>query len=441
MLDIHFIREHAALIKKAVEDKNLSLDVEELLRADEDRRRLSGELEALQSEKNTLNTRMQSARNEDERAEVLAEGKEIKSRIEVLDPKAREAKKAFDALMAQVPNIVSEDTLIAKTDAGNVEEGRYGAIPQFDFTPRTHIELGKMLDILDLDRGTKVSGFRGYYLKNEGALLAMGLMMYAIRVLTDRGYIPMIPPTLVKAFPLFGSGYFKGLEYDGAIDEIYQVATSDKESDGSTSKEEKFLVGTAEPSLLAYHGGEVLSESQLPLRYAGFSQCYRSEIGSYGKDTKGIYRVHEFMKVEQVALVSADIQEANAMQESMIAISEELHRELGLPYRKLRIATGDMSAGKYRAFDLEAWMPGLDRYGETGSASNFLDWQSRRLNVKYVDEETKEKKHVYMVNNTALASARTIIAILENHQQKDGSVLVPEVLRPYVGKDSILPRG
>jgi seryl-tRNA synthetase len=268
----------------------------------------------------------------------------------------------------------------------------------------------------------------------------MGVMLYAIQKMVAKGFAPMIPPTLVKGFPLFGSGYFKGLEYDGGVDEIYQVATSDKEADGSVSKEAKFLVGTAEPSLLAYYSGEVLDGATLPLRLAGFSQCYRSEIGSYGKDTKGMYRVHEFMKVEQVVLCPADIELANQLQEEMIAVSEEMHRELGLPYRKIQICSGDMSAGKYRAFDLEAWMPGMNRYGETGSASNFLDWQSRRLNVKYKDENG-DKKHVYMLNNTALPSPRIFISILENYQQADGSVVVPEILRPFVGKDVIRPKG
>ncbi len=441
MLDIRFIRENEDAVREAIRNKNLALDLDRLFAADQDRLTLSRELEDLRSEKNGINTLIQNAKDDAERASAIAKGKDIKASIDTLEPRVREAKLAFEELMAEVPNIVSPDTPVGKSDADNVEVARVGKLPDFSFVPKNHIELGTSLDILDLERGAKVGGFRGYYLKNEGALLALGAMMYALHKLTDRGYIPMIPPTLVKAFPLFGSGYFKGLEYDGSVDEIYQVATSDKEADGSASKEQKFLVGTAEPSLLAYHADEVLDGNTLPLRYAGFSQCYRSEIGSYGKDTKGIYRVHEFMKVEQVVLVPADIEAANAVQDDMIAISEELHRDLGLPYRKLRISTGDMSAGKYRAFDLEAWMPGLGRYGETGSASNFLDWQARRLNVKYTDAETGEKRHVYMVNNTALASARTVIAILENHQEEDGSVVVPEVLRPYVGKERIIPKG
>jgi len=241
----------------------------------------------------------------------------------------------------------------------------------------------------------------------------------------------MIVPTLVKEFSLFGSGYFKGLEYNQEVDEIYKVATSDKEATGELSSDKKFLVGTAEPSLLAYYSDEVLKEEQLPMRLCGYSQCYRSEIGSYGKDTKGMYRVHEFMKVEQVILASANVEETNKLQEEMIAISKEMHEELGLPYRQLQICTGDMGLGKYKMFDLEAWMPGLNRYGETGSASNFLDWQSRRLNVKYTDKNG-DRKYVYMLNNTALPSPRIFIAILENHQQADGSVKIPEVLQKFM---------
>ena len=439
MLDIQFIRSNVEAVKAAVTAKNLSLDVDALLAKDQERIALLQEIEELKSLKNDINDLIQNAKTPEERSEVIEKGKEIKQKTEEKEPLFAKVKAEFDGLMAQVPNIISPDTPIGKSDAENVEIGKYGEIASFDFTPRTHIELGQMLDILDLERGTKVSGYRGYYLKNEGTLLVMGLMMYAVQKMVQKGFSPMIPPTLVKSFPLFGSGYFKGLEYDGGIDEIYQVATSDKEADGSLSKESKFLVGTAEPSLLAYYSGEVLDGATLPLRLAGYSQCYRSEIGSYGKDTKGMYRVHEFMKVEQVVLCPADITLANQLQDEMIAVSEEMHRELGLPYRKIQICSGDMSAGKYRAFDLEAWMPGMNRYGETGSASNFLDWQARRLNVKYKDDNG-EKKHVYMLNNTALPSPRIFIAILENYQQTDGSVVVPEVLRPFVGKDIIRPK-
>lgn len=440
MLDIQFIRDNKDRIAEAARNKNLSFDVEALLAKDRERIALLREIEELKSLKNDINDLIQQAQTPEERAEIIEKGKEIKTKLDGKEPVFARVKSEYDELMAQVPNIVSEDTPVGKGDADNIEIAKVGEIREFGFVPRTHIELGTMLDILDLERGAKVSGYRGYYLKNEGVLLVMGVMLYALRKLTAKGYAPMVPPTLVKGFPLFGSGYFKGLHYDGQTDEIYQVATSDKESDGSVSKEQKFLVGTAEPSLLAYHSGEVLEEKDLPMRFAGFSQCYRSEIGSYGKDTKGMYRVHEFMKVEQVILCPADVELANRLQEEMIGISEEMHRELGLPYRKLQICTGDMSAGKYRAFDLEAWLPGMNRYGETGSASNFLDWQSRRLNVKYKDAQTGEKKYAYMLNNTALPSPRIFIAILENYQRQDGSVVVPEALRPFVGKDLIEPK-
>lgn len=440
MLDIQFIRDHQEEIKKAITGKNLSLDLGLLLAQDEERMKLMQELEELRSLKNDINDLIAKATTPEERNEIIAKGKEIKEKIEVLEPVFRAAKEAFDFLMVQVPNPLSPDTPIGKSEDENVEMYRSGELKTFDFEPKTHIELGKALDILDLERGVKVAGYRGYYLKNEGALLVMGLMMYALQKMVAKGFLPMIPPTLVKSFPLYGSGYFKGTGYDSEVDEIYQISTPEREADGKINKEEKFLVGTAEPSLLAYYSGEVLDGATLPLKLSGFSPCYRSEIGSYGKDTKGMYRVHEFFKVEQVVLAPADIDVANKLQEEMVAISEEMHRELGLSYRKLAICSGDMGAGKYRQFDLEAWMPGMKRFGETGSASNFLDWQSRRLDVKYKDAVTGERKHVYMINNTALPSPRVFISILETYQQADGSVVVPEVLRPFVGKDVIVAR-
>ncbi len=440
MLDIQFIRENKEKIVEAIQNKQSTLDLELLLGKDVERRALLSEIEELKSLKNDINDLIHQAKTEEERAEIIAKGKEIKLKLDEKEPFYENIEYEYLAMMAQVPNITSPDTPIGSSDEDNIEVARFGVLPEFSFTPRTHIELGKMLDILDLERGAKVSGYRGYYLKNEGVSLVMGLMMYAMQKLLSKGYTPMIPPTLVKNFPLFGSGYFKGMEYDGSIDEVYQVATSDKDADGTLNKEEKFLVGTAEPSLLAYYAGEVLDEKDLPLKLAGYSQCYRSEIGSYGKDTKGMYRVHEFMKVEQVVLATADRASVDALQDEMLAISEEMHRELGLPYRRLQICSGDMSAGKYRAFDLEAWMPGMNRYGETGSASSFLDWQSRRLNVKYKDMRTGERKYVYMLNNTALPSPRIFIALLENYQQADGSVVIPEVLRSFVGKEKIVVR-
>jgi seryl-tRNA synthetase len=433
MLDIKFIRENKEAIKETIKNKGIDLDLDNLLEVDERRVKLLQEIEKLNAKKNELNEEMKGGKDKDK---IIAEGKKIKEKLAKLEPEYKEVKQRFDELMVKAPNLVSPDTPIGKNSDDNVEIEKWGDAPKFDFEPKDHIQLGRDLDILDLERGTKVGGYRGYYLKNEGALLVMALMMFAMEKMVDRGYKPMIPPTLVKGFALFGSGYFSGLEYNGEVDEIYQVATSDKEASGEVSKEKKFLVGTAEPSLLAYYANETLKEEQLPMRLCGFSQCYRSEIGSYGKDTKGFYRVHEFMKIEQVVIVQADIEESNKLQDEMVSISKEIHQDLELPHRLLRICTGDMSPGKHRAFDIETWLPASGRWAETGSASNFLDWQARRLNVKYKDTEGKSR-FVYMLNNTALPSVRPFIAILENYQQKDGSVIVPEVLRKWTGFDKI----
>ena len=431
MVDIKYIRDNKEAIKGAVKNKHIDLDVDELLKADKERVELQQKVEQLSALKNELNERMKTASVE-ERAGIIEEGKRVKEDLIVAEPAYREAKQRFDELMVRVPTVPSKDTPAGASDADNVEIYRWGEPKKFDFAPKDHVQLAQDLDIIDFEKGAKVSGYRGYYLKNEGMQLVMALMMYAVNKMAQKGYTPMIPPTLVKGFSLFGSGYFKGMEYDPEVDEIYQIATSDKDAQGATTKDKKFLVGTAEPSLLAYYSDEVLKEEQLPIRMAGYSQCYRSEIGSYGKDTKGMYRVHEFMKVEQVVIAKADEEEANKLQQEMMNISREMHEELGLPYRQIQICAGDMGAGKFRAFDIEAWMPGLNRWGETGSASNFVDWQARRLNVKYVDKNG-ERKYVYMLNNTALPSPRSFIAVLENYQQADGSVLIPEVLQKYTG--------
>lgn len=436
MLDIKFIREHGKELRAAIENKGISLSLDELLSVDKQRSILIQEIDELREQKNKLNDEINKAKSDEERKEFIGKGKAIKDKLTELEPKLDEVNIKFEELMVRVPTVPSPDTPVGKSEADNKEIFHWGEPKKFDFEPKDHMELGKALDILDFEKGTKVGGFRGYYVKNDGVLLMMGIMMYAVRKMVEKGYQPMIPPTLVKGFALFGSGYFKGTEYNPEVDEIYQIATTDKDSTGELSKDKKFLVGTAEPSLLAYFSDETMKVEDLPLKVCGYSQCYRSEIGSYGKDVKGMYRVHEFMKVEQVVVAEADIEKANKIQDEMTAISGEMHEELGLPYRRLQICTGDMSPGKYRAFDLEAWLPGMNRWAETGSASNFLDWQARRLNVKYVNKEGN-KQYAYLLNNTALPSPRTFVAILENYQTEKGTIVVPEVLRNYVGKSEI----
>lgn len=437
MLDIKYIRENSEKIKEAVKNKNIDLNIDELLAVDDKRRTLQLEIDELRAKRNKL---AEAGKVRKPNKEQIEEGKFLKTKVAEAEAELKIVQEKYTALMVKAPTIPSADTPIGKSAEENIVVGEWGKKPEFKFKPKDHIAIAEDLDLVDFERGTKVAGYRGYYLKGKGAQLVMSLMMYALNKMTEKGYTPFIPPTLVKGFALFGSGYFKGAEYNGEVDEIYQIATSGKEADpstgsgqvGSENKEQKFLVGTAEPSLLAYYAGEILKEEDLPIRICGFSPCYRSEIGSYGKDTKGLYRVHEFMKVEQVILCKADIEESTRLQEEMVEISKEMHEELGFNYRQLKICTGDMSPGKYRAFDLEAWLPGSNRWAETGSASNFLDWQARRLNVKYVDKNG-EKKYVYMLNNTAMPSPRPFMAILETFQTEKGTVKIPQVLQKFTG--------
>ena len=428
MLDIKYIRENAEAVQEAANNKNIKLDIAKLLDVDKKRRETVQGVEDLRAKKNELAKQAKGGRPSPEQIE---EGKKVKEETAELENELKEVEKEYFELMVKVPTIPSKDTPIGKSEAENVEVEKWGTPRVFDFKFKDHIELGRDLDLLDLERGAKVAGYRGYYVRNEAVMLQMGLMMYALDKLVTKGFSPMIPPTLTKSFPLFGSGYFSGREYSPENDEIYKVENNEINADGTKAKEDKFLVGTAEPSLLAYYSDEIINDKDLPMKLCGYSQCYRSEIGSYGKDTKGIYRVHEFMKVEQVCITRANIEEANKLHLEMVEIAKEMHQELNLPYRILSICTGDMSAGKFKMFDIEAWIPSRDGYGETGSASNFLDWQSRRLNVRYKDKDG-DNKFVYMLNNTAMPSPRMMIAILENYQNEDGTITVPDVLQKYI---------
>ncbi|HOX41155.1 MAG TPA: serine--tRNA ligase [bacterium] len=426
MQDIKFIRENLAQIKKAAEQKNLVVDLDRLLQIDEQRRKLQSDMDGLRAEKNKLSGTGVKPSDED-----IKKVKEIKGKLDLDQKELDKTEDEYWDLMVKVPTIPSLDTPVGKSDQENKIVATWGTKPEFDFKPKSYLELARDLDLLDLERGAKVAGYRGYYVKNEAVLLEMAFMYLALEKLYSRGYTLMIPPTLVKEFPLFGSGYFGGKKYDPNRDEIYKIANDEKLSTGEVKKEDRFLVGTAEPSLLAYYSGEVLDEKDLPMKICGFSQCYRSEIGSYGRDTTGIYRVHEFMKVEQVVLSKASKEESNQLHEEIFDVSKELHKDLGLPYHAIQMCTGDLTVGKYKQYDIEAWIPSKNGYGETGSASNFLDWQARRLNVRYKDTEGN-KKFVYMLNDTALPSPRILIALLENHQQADGSIKIPEVLHKYL---------
>jgi seryl-tRNA synthetase len=331
------------------------------------------------------------------------------------EPLLKKLTEELNGLMMLVPNVVSDDTPIGKDEEDNKVVRSWGTQPKFAFTAKNHVELGTSLDLLDLERGVKVSGFRGYYLKNNLVQLQWALFQYCLNLMQEKGFDLMVTPTLVREPALVGSGHFPE-----AKEEIYPVG-------------DNFLVGTSEPSLLAYRAGEVLDEAEMPLKLSAVSPCYRREIGNYGKDTKGLYRVHEFWKVEQVVICANDLTVSLKLFEEMLAIAEEVLQKLELPYRVVQICTGDMGSGKYKMYDIETWMPSRDSYGETHSCSHLTSWQARRLNLRYRNKEG-ELVYPHTMNNTVIATPRILIALLENNQQKDGSIVIPKVLRPFMGK-------
>jgi len=414
MLDIKFIRNNKELIKEAIKNKNINLDLEELLSLDEKRRDLIKKIDELNFEQKKITK------------EKIEEGKKIKQELKIIESELKEIEEKYNNLMLLVPNIYSLDTPIGQDERDNKEVFKWGEIPKFDFEIKDHIQLGKDLNLIDFEKGVKTSGFRGYYLKNEAVLLEIALIWHSLLKMRNHGFTLIIPPTILKEFALVGSGHFPMGKED-----IYQIANSGKLSDGKEINEPLFLAGTSEPALLAYFADEILDKKNLPIKICGVSNCYRSEVGSYGKDTKGLYRVHEFRKVEQVVLCENDIEKSCYWLEEMRKISEEVLKDLELPYRVIQICTGDMGCGKYKMYDIETYMPSRNSYGETHSDSNLTDWQARRLNIKYKDENG-EKKYVHTLNNTVIASPRILIAILENYQQKDGSIKVPKVLQKYL---------
>ena len=445
MLDIKFIRDNADKIKEAVKNKRIDLSIDELLDLDAKRRNLMTEMESLQAAKNQVSKEISTLSEEEKKVKFL-EMKEVDLKTDGLKAQLKTVLEEYEHLMYLVPNLPSPETPVGADATANVP-WRYwnqtiGIIdptkdsdkvkdipPKFDFEIKDHIALGKDLDLIDTEAGVKTSGFRGYYLKNEAVLMQYGLIWLALKKMQEKGFTLMIPPIMDKEFAFYGSGHFPA----GKADQYQALTDEDKEKGVS---EPIYLAGTSEPALLAYYADKTLNEKDLPIKVCGVSPCFRGEIGSYGKDTKGLYRVHEFIKVEQVVLCKADIIESDKWLEDMREIAESMLQDLKLPYRVLNISTGDMGAGKYKMYDIETWMPSRKDFGETHSDSNLTDWQARRLNIKYKTAEGKTK-HVYTLNNTVIASPRILIAILENYQQKDGSVVVPEALKPYVGKDVI----
>ena len=419
MMDIKYIKENLEEMKKVVKDKQINLDLEKLIKIANKRSKLLQKIELTNSQ------RKKTALKQDRET-----GSKLKKDLQTAEGELAKIEPEFIELMLLVPNIFDKSTPIGGEEANKVVF-EHGKPTSFDFKPKDHIQIGKDLDLIDAEKGVKTSGFRGYYLKNQLAQLHLAILLYAFNKIILKGYEPFIPPTLLKDFALIGSGHFPS-----GYDEVYQIGNPVKISSGDNIKDPLYLAGTSEPSVLAYFSDKVFDEKELPKRCVGFSQCYRSEVGSYGKDTNGIFRIHEFAKVEQVAFTTADTKVSNKMLEELLNNSKEILEDLELPYRVIQIASGDMGAGKYKMYDIETWFPSRKGYGETHSDSNLTDWQPRRLNIKYIDVHGT-KKYVHALNNTAIASPRILIALLENHQQKDGSIKIPKCLVNYCGFDKI----
>jgi seryl-tRNA synthetase len=419
MLDIKFIRENKDLIAVGAQKKHIDFNVDELLAIDDIRRTLLIDVEAMRGKQNEIAQAVPQAKDSEERERLIAESKILKDVLQKKEEELGLVMKKWQALMVQVPNIPDMSVPEGATDGDNVEVRKWGEIPKFDFTPKTHIELMQNLKMLDLERGTKVAGFRGYFLTGDGVRLQFALWNFAQDFFAKKGgFTPMIVPSLLRREPFMGTGYLPQSEED-----LY------KTQDG------EYLSGTAEVATMGYYMDEVLEKKDLPIKMLAFSPAFRREAGSHGKDTKGIMRVHEFYKFEQVVLCEASHEESVKLHEELTANAEELMQALGLPYHTVVNCGGDLGLGQVKKYDIEAWMAGEGAYRETHSASYFHDFQTRRLNIRYRDGEGK-MKFAHSLNNTAL-SGRPMIALVENYQNADGSITVPEVLRPYMGKDTI----
>ena len=416
MLSIDFLRKNPEKVRKAAVDKNRLVDIDKILTLDDNRRKYLQTIQKLRAERNLLAKQKITP-------EIVSRGKNIKEEIKSWETKLTKIEKELNKLLQELPNIPLDEVPVGKTAADNKEIKRYGQIPNFDFHPLSHLQLGKKLDIIDFERGAKVSGFRGYFLKNEGAILQLGILIYVFQKLVKKGFTPIIPPTIVKEFTLFGSG-----QLPWGKDEVYKLNDTDA-----------YLAGTAEVPVTAYYSQEILTEDSLPQRFIAISPCYRREAGAYGKDTKGLYRLHEFWKIEQVIIARNNLDETKKLHNELQLNAEEILQDLKLPYRRLLMCTGEMGEPQMLKYDTEVWMPSRGGYGETMSNSLMGDFQTRRLNIKYRGKDG-QTHFAYSLNNTAIASPRILIALLENNQKKDGSISIPEVLVPHVGFSAIKPK-
>jgi seryl-tRNA synthetase len=420
MLDIKFIRENPDLVAKGARDKNFKIDIPRLLELDSVCRGLQSETETLQTERNRLSKSIAHA-SPAERETLKAQVQDIKRRMDELTPKLESAKSEFDTMMLVIPAPARADVPVGKDDTENVEVKKWGTIPKFDFNPLDHAVVGEKLGIIDFGRGVKLAGSRSYILRGDGARLEQAILRYTFDKLCQRGYTPMTVPVLVKEEAMTGTGYFPT-----GREQAYYI-----------EKDERALVGTAEVSLTSYHSDEILQESELPFRSMAWSSCFRREAGTYGKDTKGLYRVHQFQKIEQVIIAPADAAESEKLHAELLKNAEDILQDFGLAYRVVYVCTGDLGQGQVRKHDIETWMPSRGAYSETHSCSTFHDFQARRLKLRY-RTKSGEVKTCYTLNNTAIATPRVMIPLLECYQQADGSVKIPDALVPYMNGQKII---
>lgn len=417
MLDMKFIRDHEEELQRTAEHKGITVSIRELVQADEERRKLLTETDRWRRERNLLSEQIAQLMREGKREEAQARKEQARTVGETLSsllPRLDALTEQCRELMLRVPNVVSPDTPIGQSDANNVEIRRVGAPTVFDFEPADHVALGERHRLFDIRRGVRAAGSRNYYLTGTGLLLHRAVQQLALDLLLRKQFVPMDVPLLVQEETLTGAGFFP----------------SGKEQTFAVPDDGKWLVGTSEASLIAFHADEIVDVSE-PIRLAGISSCFRREIGSAGRDVRGLYRVHQFAKVEQVVLCQADADLSERMLNEITANAEELLRLLELPYRVVAVCTGDMGQKNYKQYDIETWMPSRENYGETHSSSNLHDFQARRANIRYRDSDGN-LRYCHTLNNTAVASPRILIPLLENHQQEDGSIYIPPALRPYL---------
>ena len=421
MLDYRFIAENLEAVKKNIADRYMKADAEAVARLFARRTELTTSLQGLQQQRNANAAAMKGKMEASARSALIEEGKKLKDSIAAAETELAAAEAEMDKEARKIPNMAHPDAPVGKEDKDNLEVKRVGEPTKFDFEPSDHVKLGQDLDIIDFDSGTKVSGVKFYYLKNEGVYLELGLVRYALDILQKKGFTPFITPDVAREEILEGIGF----NPRGAESNVYTL-----------EGEDTCLVGTAEITLGGYYSDTILPKERLPLRMAGLSHCFRREAGAAGQFSKGLYRVHQFTKLEMFVYCLPE--ESGRFHEELRSIEEEIFQGLEIPYRVVDTCTGDHGAPAYRKWDLEAWMPGRNNgeWGEVTSTSNCTDYQARRLNVKYKDEDGKNK-FVHMLNGTALAVSRGIIAVLENFQQSDGSVKLPKALVPYCGFERI----